>query len=235
MPQLWHKINLSTTIHCQRPSLTVIISAMNNRDYKKFLPGNIFHIYNRGNNKEEIFFDDQDYRAFLFRLGLCLGFTEEELNQEKLIAMPYSRIRITETSKVNFKLIAFCLMPNHFHFLVEQTGDTSISHLMSRLCTSYSKYINKKYKRVGHVFQDKFKAVLIENNPQLMWTSAYIHMNPVKDKIVKHPAEYLWSSYNDYASDRNFPIVNKELLLETFGDTKNFIKQTLIYDVKDGL
>ena len=92
-----------------------------------------------------------------------------------------------------------------------------------------------KYKRVGHTFQDCFKAVFVENNPQLMWTSSYIHMNPVKDGLVKHPSEYLWSSYNDYAINRNLPIINKELLLGTFGDVKNLIEQTLIYDVKDGL
>ena len=88
---------------------------MKDRDYKNFTSGNIVHIYNRGNNKEKIFFNEQDYRAFLFRLGLCLGFTEKELNKEKLLTMPYSRIRITNTDKNNFKLLAFCLMPNHFH------------------------------------------------------------------------------------------------------------------------
>src|SRR3989344_5979963 len=157
---------------------------MSKRDYKNFAPGTIFHVYNRGNNK--------DYKAFVFRIGLCLGFTEEELNKEKFMAMPYSRIRITETKRNDFKLHAFCLMPNHFHLLIEQCDDISISKLMSKLCTSYSKYINKKYKRVWHIFQDQFKAVLIENNPQLMWTSAYIHMNAVKDRIVKHPSEYMW-------------------------------------------
>src|SRR3989344_4228143 len=131
---------------------------MSKRDYKNFAPGTIFHVYNRGNNKENIFFDNQDYKAFVFRIGLCLGFTEKELNEEKFIAMPYSRIRITDTNKNNFKLNAFSLIPNHFHFLIEQVGDISISNLMLKLCTSYSKYINKKYKRVGHIFQDCFKA-----------------------------------------------------------------------------
>jgi len=208
---------------------------MNNRDYKKFNSGSIAHIYNRGNNKKEIFFDKQDYKAFLFRLGLCLGFTEEELNKEKFITMPYSRIRITETNKNTFKLHAFSLMPNHFHLLIEQVGDIPISKLISKVCASYSKYINNKYNRVGHIFQDCFKAVLIENNPQLMWVSSYIHMNAVKDKFAKHPSEYLWSSYNDYAKDRNLLIVNKGLLLSTFENKKNFIKQTLIYDVKETL
>ena len=205
---------------------------MKNRDYKNFAPGAIMHIYNRGNNKEKIFFDEQDYRAFLFRLGLCLGFTEEELNKEKLIAMPYSRIRITDMNKNNFKLHVFSLIPNHFHLLIEQVGNVSISKLMSKLCTSYSKYINRKHKRIGHVFQDEFKAVPIESNPQLMWTSAYIHMNAVKDGIVKHPKEYKWSSYNDYIGKRSLLIINKELLLSTFGDKKNFIEQTLNFSVK---
>ncbi|MBP9748504.1 MAG: transposase [Candidatus Pacebacteria bacterium] len=209
---------------------------MNNRDYKKFASGNILHIYNRGNNKERIFFDDQDYKAFLFRLGLCLGYTEKELKEEKLTTIPYSRIRITDIRNDNFKLHAFSLMPNHFHLLIEQCEDTPISIFISKLCTSYAKYINKKYKRVGHVFQDKFKAVLIENNPQLMWVSAYIHMNSVKDRLVKNPGEYTWSSYNDYASNRNLLIVNTKLILETFGDKNYFVKETLRFaDVKDGL
>jgi len=208
---------------------------MNNRDYKKFAPGNILHVYNRGNNKEKIFFDNQDFRAFLFRIGLCMGFSEKELNEEKLISTPRSRIRVTKTNKNNFKLHAFALMSNHFHLLIEQIGDIPISNLISKLCTSYAKYINAKHKRVGHVFQDKFKAVLIENDPQLMWTSSYIHMNPIKDGLVKDPSEYLWSSYNDFASDRNLLIVNKELLIETFGNKNNFIKKTLNFNVKDRL
>ena len=212
--------------------MTCYNRGMKNRDYKNFAPGAIFHIYNRGNNKEKIFFDEQDYRAFLFRLGLCLGFTEGELNKEKFIAIPYSRIRITEANKNNFKLLAFCLMPNHFHFLIKQDGDVPISKLISKLCTSYAMYINKKHKRVGHLFQDQFKAVLIENNPQLMWISAYIHMNAVKDKIVKHPSEYKWSSYNDFVGKRNLLIVNKEFLIGTFGDVNNFIEQTLNFSVK---
>jgi REP element-mobilizing transposase RayT len=208
---------------------------MKNRDYKNFSKDSIFHIYNRGNNKEKIFFSEQDYRAFIFRLGLCLGFSYKDLNKHDLMSVPYSRIRISEVSRKNFKIHAFCLMPNHFHILMEQTGNIAISTLISKLCTSYAMYINKKYKRVGHLFQDKFKAVLMENNPQLIWTSAYIHMNPVKDGLVKTPEEYTWSSYNDYVSGRNLPIVTKELLVETFEGIENLKKQTLNFDVKETL
>jgi putative transposase len=203
-----------------------IINDMKNRDYKSLGVGEIAHIYNRGNNKEKIFFENQDYKAFLFRLGLALGFSEKELQKEDILAMPYSRIRITNTNKKDFKLHAFCLMPNHFHLMIEQTGNISISNLILKICTSYSKYINKKYNRVGHVFQDQFKSVLMENDPQLMWTSSYINMNPVKDKLVKHPSQYDWSSYNDFTKERNLMIIETDFLLSIFG-SNNFEKETL--------
>src|SRR3989344_5923821 len=111
---------------------------MGNRDYKNFASETIFHTYNRGDNKEKIFFDDQDYRAFLFRLGLSLGFEPEELSHE-LCSSPNSRIRITEINKSDFKLHAFSLIPNHFHLLIEQCNETPISKLISKLCTSYAK------------------------------------------------------------------------------------------------
>ncbi|MBI3305946.1 transposase [Candidatus Nomurabacteria bacterium] len=208
---------------------------MNHRDYKEFANGSIAHIYNRGNNKGKIFFDEQDYKAFLFRLALALGFEQKELHNESLISMPYSRIRIESVQKNKFKINAFCLMPNHFHLLIEQCSNISISKLISKVCSSYSKYINKKYNRVGHTFQDCFKAVNIENNPQLMWASSYIHMNPVKDGLAKHPSKYKWSSYCDFAENRNLPITSTKLLIEAFGDTKNFIEQTLNFDVKETL
>ena len=118
-------------------------------------------------------------------------------------------------------------MNNHFHILIEQCSDIPISKLISKICTSYAMYINRKHKRVGHIFQDQFKAVLIESDPQLMWTSAYIHMNPVKDGLVKHPSEYIWSSYNDYVNGRGLPIVHTDFLKSTFIDIDNFEKETI--------
>ena len=205
---------------------------MKNRDYKEFARESFVHVYNRGDNKEKIFYDEQDYKVFLFRIGLVLGFKAEELNREKLLSLPYSRIRI-EPNKDLFKMHSFCLMPNHFHLLIEQCGDVPISNLILKVCTSYAIYINKKYNRVGHVFQDCFKSVLIENDEQLMWTSAYIHMNPVKDKIVSSPEKYEWSSYKDYIGERNLPITSTDLLIDLFGDKNAFKKETLNYFSKD--
>jgi len=199
---------------------------MKNRDYKNFAQGTIVHIFNRGNNREKIFYDQGDFKAFLFRVGLALGIDSKILKTENLTSVPFSRIRINSNKNL-FELHSFCLMPNHFHLLIEQKGEVPISKLILQICTSYAMYINKKHKRIGHVFQDQFKAVLIENNSQFMWTSAYIHMNPVKNGLAKSPGEYVWSSYNDFSSERNLPIVSKELLIETFGGKNNFIKETL--------
>lgn len=175
---------------------------MGNRDYKNFSKGCMYHLYNRGDNKEIIFRDEQDYRAFLFRLGLCLGIEKGDLNKCEVTKSPKSRIRIGNLESDSFKLHAFCLMPNHLHLLIEQCGDESISKLLLKVSTSFSKYINIKYKRVGHVFQDRFKSVRIEKNPQLMLVSSYIHMNPVKDSLVNKPEKYKWTSYNDFIVDR---------------------------------
>lgn len=197
---------------------------MSKRDYKQFACGSIVHVYNRGNNREDIFHDEEDYRAFLFRLGLGLGFEIKELSDHSLTSVPHSRIRITSSKKGSFKLHAFCLMRNHFHFLIEQCSDTPISKLISKICTSYAKYFNLKYKRVGHLFQDKFKSTLMETQPQLMWTSAYIHTNPVKDGFAKHSSQYPWSSYQDYNSDRNLPIICKDMIESIFKN--NFEEET---------
>jgi len=200
---------------------------MKRRDYKNLSENSIYHIYNRGNNKEKIFYDEQDHRAFLFRLGLAFGIESEDLNKSELTKSPKSRIRITKSSGGDFKLHAFCLMPNHFHLLIEQCSDTSISVLMKKVCTSFAMYINKKYKRIGYVFQDRFKSVLIENEPQFMWTASYIHMNPVKSNLVVNPDEYKWSSFNDFAKSRNTPIISKNIMDSIFETKESFVRETL--------
>ena len=190
---------------------------MKNRDYKQFARGAFAHVYNRGNNKEKIFYDEEDYKAFLYRLSLALGFEIEELSKHPMTQIPHSRVRIIGSKKGDFKLHAFCLMKNHFHLLLEQCSETPIYKPVSKLCTSYAMYINKKYGRVGHVFQDRFKSVLIESEPQLMWVSAYIHTNPIKSGHLKHPREYKWSSYKDYSSEkRGLPFVYTKMLASVF-------------------
>lgn len=190
---------------------------MNNRDYKEFSKDEIYHIYNRGVGKMNIFKDEEDFKVFLFRLKENLF---PELTKRK--GVPKSAYRRKVLPPNSFDLIAYCLMPNHFHLLIKQNSEISISTLILKLCGGYSKYYNKKHNRVGSLFQDKFKAVRIYRNEQLLWTSLYIHENPLKAEIIDNLNEYKWSSYLDYVGLQNDNLCKKEIILEQFGSPKTY-------------
>ncbi len=158
----------------------------NNRDYKNFSIGNYYHVYNRGNNKQNIFLDDEDMKVFLFFLSEAVfpdRFTVKTSRPKKIL------------SPGSFEIHAYCIMSNHYHLLIRQHSNISISNLIQKVCTSYVKYFNKKHGRIGHLFQDKYKAVLIENNDHLKLVINYIHDNPVEAEIVNSRDEYPWSSF----------------------------------------
>ena len=106
----------------------------NNRDYKNFLSGNYYHLYNRGNNKQHIFIDDEDKKVFLFFLaeGVFPGRNKTKTKRPRRLLPPGS-----------FDVHAYCIMPNHYHLLVKQHADISIARLIQKVCTSYVKYFNK--------------------------------------------------------------------------------------------
>lgn len=175
-------------------------SNMNYRDYKQFAEGGYYHIYNRGNNKQDIFLDDEDRKCFLFRLREALY---PEFVDSRRKPLP----------KGAFALLAYCLMPNHFHLLIRQNSVVPITELIKKICTGYSKYFNKKHERIGHLFQDQFKAIGIINDSYLLWVSAYIHQNPKIAGLIKDLPEYPWSSYRDYLSLRSGKLCSKDLIL----------------------
>jgi putative transposase len=194
---------------------------MSNRDYKEFAEGEYYHIYNRGNGKMDIFCDDQDNLNFIKRLTFILGLTKniydgDDQNQRRSLE------RMKSLPKNSFTIICYCLIPNHFHILSRQNSDISISKLITKLCTSYSKYYNKKYEHIGHVFQDKFKAVLVEDNKQLLWLSAYIHQNPKVAKLVKNLKSWQWSSYTDYVDGKGI-LCDKDIILGQFKNISDYV------------
>ncbi len=184
---------------------------MKYRDYKDFGEGEYFHVFNRGNQKMKIFLDNQDYNFFITRLKQYLGL-EEYKNYRQTNVLP----------KKSFSVISYCLMPNHFHFLIRQNKDVPTSKLILKLCTSYSMYFNKKYKRVGHVFQGRFKQKLIDDDEYLLWLSAYIHQNPKLDSIVSDSKKYNWSSYLEYLNGRENSIIDTSILLDILGSIKEY-------------
>ncbi|MCG2686672.1 transposase [Candidatus Parcubacteria bacterium] len=183
---------------------------MNKRDYKITGEGGYFHIFNRGNGLQDIFLDDEDYSFFIFKLKQNI-FPDEKLK------------RMNPLPDGSFSILSYCLLPNHFHLLLRQNRKYTMQQLLLRVCSSYSKYFNKKYKRVGHVFQDRFKQVNIEDDEQLLWIHAYINLNPVIDKKIEDIKSYKWSSYNDIIGDPN-GFCDRSFMLEKLKDYSNIRK-----------
>jgi putative transposase len=190
---------------------------MINRDYKEFAPLSFYHIYNRGVGKMDIFNDIEDYKMFLSRLEENIF---PERNEKAILSRSDKKRKVLPSN--SFNIISYCLMPNHFHLLIQQLTDLPISKLVSKVCTSYSMNFNKKYDRVGTLFQDQFKAVLIENNEQLLWTSFYIHKNPLEANLISDIKDYAWNSCLDYLNINNSGLCAKNILLEQFGSPEKF-------------
>jgi REP element-mobilizing transposase RayT len=166
----------------------------------------IYHVIQRGNNKGEIFIADRDRGKFI----------------EILARMK---------SKYNFLVYAYCLMSNHIHLVIDDNGN-DISRLIKSVNVSYALYFNKKYKRVGHLFQDRFKSEIITNDRYLLQVSKYIHNNPVKANMVIAPEEYYWSSYNIYLGrmENKYYLVDTTKILGLISDnTGRAAKQYALY------
>lgn len=150
---------------------------------KQYLENGYYHIYNRGVNKQDIFFDKQDYSVFLSYLKEYLLPKDEDALRD-LISNPKTSWQekdkaIKSLNLCNFSdeisLFAFCLMPNHFHLLSQQKSSNIIDRFIKSVGVRYSMYIKRKYQRVGPLFQGVYKAVLITSEEQLLYLTRYIH------------------------------------------------------------
>lgn len=181
---------------------------------KVYVKDAFYHIYNRGVAKQDIFSDDIDYKVFLKYLKDAL--TEPKVKKVIFILQGQSFKGITKAVK-NFKdkieLIAFCLMPNHFHLLIKQNDKNQMENFMRSIVTRYARYFNTKYKRVGHVFQGRYKAVMIKDDEYLLHLTRYIHLNPSEN--VKDLAK-AYSSYADYLGLRKTSWLKPEIVINFF-------------------
>lgn len=161
--------------------------------------GNIYHIFNRGVNKQSVFFEKSDFRHFL-----------EAATHYKIKSTKFSYEKgpipvmndDTGSLKPRVEILAYCLMPNHFHFLIKQLEDSGVVSYMRHLLNSYVHYINVKHKRIGPLFAGRYKNVLVESDEQLIHISRYIHLNPLVSGLTDDLDEYLWSSYACYISGK---------------------------------
>lgn len=185
---------------------------------KIYYENGIYHIYNRGVEKRNIFLDRDDYLTFLHLLKTALLPLEllpktQEGASWSLLQGPTLRWTVIKPRK-NFSelihLFCYVLMPNHFHFLLKQTQLTSMTEFIRSICTTYSMYFNKKYKRVGPLFQGKFKAIDVQEDNYLLWLSRYIHRNPNDFQ------NYQYSSYADYLGKIHTAWIDKTVILDYF-------------------
>ncbi|OGE33500.1 hypothetical protein A3D83_00840 [Candidatus Daviesbacteria bacterium RIFCSPHIGHO2_02_FULL_41_10] len=188
-----------------------------------FVNGQFYHIYNRGVEKRTIFEKNWDYS----RLIKTIKYYQLIGPKPKLSRFLVGSIFKPDNDKKIVEIICYCLMPNHFHFLVKQLKDGGVTEFISKLSNSYTKYYNVKYNRVGPLLQGEFKAVLIESDEQLVHISRYIHLNPVVSFLVKNLSQYRWSSYKEYIANETNGISSKETIISFFKSPEGYEKFVL--------
>ena len=209
----------------------------------QFVENQIYHIYNRGVEKRDIFLDDKDYLRFIhdlfefndrdpaFNVAYYFNSKSKEVKSQYLEKERKPR-------KLLVEILLFTLMPNHFHLLLKQKQENGIVKFMQKLGTGYTNYFNKKYDRVGGLSQGRFKAVLINEEAHFIHIPFYFHTNPI-DLIygsstsidwrgqIEFLENYRWSSFLDYIGKKNFPsVTSRKFLLEFWGGEKEYRKET---------
>lgn len=160
--------------------------------------GGLYHLIARGNDRQKIFRDLEDFRYYL------------------------SKIRFY-AKKFSVTFYACCLMPNHVHFLVRR-GASPLSKFMQGLQQSYTFYVHRKYKRVGHLFQGRYKAILCEKDAYFLELVRYIHLNPIRAGIASRLNDYLWSSHQGFRGTKGWEFINTKTVLEEVGGIRNYIR-----------
>jgi len=172
------------------------------RPHRHWVPEALYHLTMRGNNRQAIFLDASDYQQYLLELRRCRE------------VQPY-------------RLLAFALMPNHVHLVMEVIGESSLSDVMHRAATSYTRYFNSRHGRVGHLYQGRFYSNLVGRESYLLEVTRYVHLNPLRAHLVTELAEYPWSSYQYYLGLGPDPLhlVEPGRILSLFGQPPEAVRR----------
>jgi REP element-mobilizing transposase RayT len=182
-----------------------------------FAPGLLYHVIVRGNQNRKTFLDERDYRTYLDLL-------------------------VRYRQRYKFTIHAYCLMPNHVHLLLE-SGDQSLGKFMQGLQQSYSQHFNLRHRKVGHVFQGRYKAIVCQKDAYLLELIRYIHLNPVRAALVRDPERYLYSGEKAYWDGKVTEAVDPRRILALLGGKagyRRFVRNGLgqghnkqFYEVED--
>lgn len=197
----------------------------------------IFHIISRSIAGYQIFNKDKDF----LRMTMAMRFYQIQeppakfstflgLKTTKKYGFDEYFQEITKNNQKTVKIIAFCLMPNHIHFILQQLKDNGISVYMNKILNSYSRYFNILHKRKGPLWESRFKHILVDKDEQLLHLTRYIHLNPATARLVKKPKNWAYSSYREYLNRQNgYKLIDFNGLL----DIEPKIYQKFINDRKD--
>lgn len=198
------------------------------RNRPKFVTGEIYHIFNRGVEKRDIFKNSADVRRFfesmvVFNTTKPIGSLRDFYEfQEIRKANPSQWSDHWEKREKLVEFIAYCLNPNHKHLVVMQRVDGGVSELMKRLGGGYTRYFNDRYERTGALFQGKFKAVHIATNEQLLHVSAYVNLNYRVHRYPQIKADLTKSSWSEYVGECSERVCNKDIVLDQFKNTDEY-------------
>jgi len=179
---------------------------------KQYVPDAYYHVYNRGISKQVIYHDQQDYAVFL---NLLKRYLDTEPAKDK-------KGREYESFRGSVELLAFCLMPNHFHLFFYLHDQDAITRLIKAVAGAYTVYYNKKYHRTGPLFQSRYKASHVLNEAYLLHITRYIHTNP-KDYMY-----WSYSSLGDYLGERETSWLQPGLVTSLFGNSVKKYRQFLL-------
>jgi len=169
------------------------------RKLPKFEVGGYYHVYNRGAGRSRIFAEPENYRYLLRWLAY------------------YSR-------EFGVPVIAYCLMPNHYHFLLRESSGSGVARLVQRLFNRYTKAYNRRYGRSGTLFEGPYRAIRVDRQEYLLHLVRYIHLNPVMAGLVRHPGDWPFSDFNEWAGRAKPVLGDRELRRELFPQGSDYVE-----------
>lgn len=191
-----------------------------------------YHIYNRGVARQPTYFFKNDYERFLLSLSYY-RFDNLPSKLSRLLQIPKDEREqifsgLEQTNDKVIEIICYCLMPNHFHLLVQQLKEDGISKFMKQITDSYTRYFNIRHQRVGPIFQGAFKSVHVDANEQLLHLSRYIHLNPLVSFVVREDGflNYPWSSLKKFVNNDS-SLVNAKVVIEQFKSPQKYLEFVL--------
>lgn len=198
------------------------------------VPQQIYHVFNHSIASQPIFVKQRDCQRALQTLNFY-SFNRPRLRFSHYDRLTYDQKKsfideLIKNGKRSIHILSFCLMPNHFHFLIKELSGKGITHFISNFQNSFAKYFNTKNNRKGSLFQSMFKIVRIEDDEQLVHIARYIHLNPYTSYVLKEIKElenYPWSSYPHYLGKVHYDFIFSDILLNLFSSREKLQKFTL--------